>query len=88
MTLTYNQKYDSLNEFLALENPYKVVSYVSLLLWVLKLLQHLTLDSGQLKFVQYDRHSGNPAWLPQEIQVKKLCLWKNVNNYIINLPNN
>ncbi len=48
MTFTCNQQTNIINGFSILENPLKVVSFMVLLLLVLKLLQCLTPDGGHL----------------------------------------
>ncbi len=94
MTFTYNQQNNIRNGFPIVENPLKVVSFMVLLLLVIKLLQRLIPDGGHLGFVQYGRFRGNLAWLPREIGrlwsylplVQKWCLWNDLNNYMTKPP--
>ncbi len=90
MTFTYNQQNNIRNGFPIVENPLKMVSFMVLLLLIIKLLQRLTPDGGHPGFVQYGRYKGSPAWLPPEIGrlwshlplVQKWCLWNDLNNYM------
>ncbi len=89
MIFTYNGQNKTRNGFPILENPLKVVSFMVLLLLVIKLLQHLTPDGGHLAFVQYGRYRGSPGWLSREIGslwsylplFQKWCLWNDLNNH-------
>ena len=82
------------NGFPILANPPNLVSFMILLLLVLKLLQCFTPDGGHLEFVQYGRHRGSPSWLPREIGtlwsylglVQKWCLWNDMNNDMAKSP--
>ena len=94
MTCTSKLQNNIRNGFPILDNPTKVLSFMFRTLLVLKLLKCPTPDGGHLGFVQYGRHRGSPSWLPREIGrrwsylplVQKLCLWNDVNNYLIKPP--
>ena len=51
-----------------------VISFMFILLLVLKLLKCITPDGGHLGFVQYGRNRGSPSWLPGEIGRRWLYL--------------
>ena len=88
MIITYDQESNTSNVFIP-ENPQKMVLCMIVSLLALKLWRKVTSSGGHLGFIQYGRHRGSPAWLPQEIDrrwsylplVQKWCLWNNLNNH-------